>query len=255
MRTERALPPKSAPPSTSPRLLENGFVESLPPDALLAGLEICQAFRELREALGNSESDESYRKYVYALALFKAYCSEYNQIFPVPALKGTPHQNILEVQSLFQTAKSRIEHLLHLRRTEEFLEQSQRTLAARFHCALPYELLPDEIDRVQILLAELREMLLNSEILDQRDRSRLLNRLDRIQGDLHQRLSDLDRFWGLVIDAGIVVGKFGEKLAALSARNQELLKIIWRVQTAQAGLEHTDPPASPIPQDPVEPEG
>ena len=43
-------------------------------------------------------------------------------------------------------------------------------------------------------------------------------------------MSDLDRFWGLVGDAGVVVGKLGKDAKPIVDRIQEVAEIIWRTQ-------------------------
>ena len=51
-----------------------------------------------------------------------------------------------------------------------------------------------------------------------------------MQQELHKCMSDLDRFWGLVGDAGVVLGKFGTDAKALVDRIREIAGIVWRTQ-------------------------
>ncbi|MDD4295136.1 MAG: hypothetical protein PHP69_06455, partial [Candidatus Omnitrophica bacterium] len=63
-------------------------------------------------------------------------------------------------------------------------------------------------------------------------------RLEKLQQELHKRVSDLDRFWGIVGDAGVMLGKFGEDAKHLVDRIKELVDIIWRVQSRSEAIEY-----------------
>ncbi len=47
---------------------------------------------------------------------------------------------------------------------------------------------------------------------------------------MHKKISDLDRFWGLIGDAGIAIGKFGENAKPIVDRIKEIADIVWRTQ-------------------------
>ena len=44
-------------------------------------------------------------------------------------------------------------------------------------------------------------------------------------------MSNIDQFWGLVGDAGVALGKFGEDAKPFVDLIKEILDIIWRVQS------------------------
>lgn len=47
---------------------------------------------------------------------------------------------------------------------------------------------------------------------------------------MHKKMSDLDRFWGLVGDAGVVLGKFGDDAKPIIDRIRVIAQIVWRTQ-------------------------
>jgi len=55
--------------------------------------------------------------------------------------------------------------------------------------------------------------------------------------ELHKRVSNLDRFWGFVGDAGVVLGKFGNDVKPIVDRIREMLGIVWRTQAKSEELE------------------
>lgn len=80
------------------------------------------------------------------------------------------------------------------------------------------------------LLSELRQLITDSDKFDENHRERLLNKLEKLQSELHKRTSNLDKLWGLIGEAGIVLGKFGEDAKPLADRIRKIAEITWRTQ-------------------------
>jgi hypothetical protein len=53
----------------------------------------------------------------------------------------------------------------------------------------------------------------------------------------------LDRLWGLIGDAGVVLGKFGESAKPIVDRIKEIAEIVWQTQSRAEEL----PSGTPIP--------
>jgi len=93
-----------------------------------------------------------------------------------------------------------------------------------------YEFTDGDLDRVQQLINELRTEISQSDLFEEGHRARLLRRLEAMQSEMHKRMSDVDRIWGLVGDAGIVIGKFGKDAKPFVDRIKELSQIAWKTQ-------------------------
>jgi len=93
-----------------------------------------------------------------------------------------------------------------------------------------YEFSQGDMDRVQVLINELRDHISKASNLDSSHKDRLLRRLEKLQSELHKRVSDLDRFWGMVGDAGVVLGKLGEDAKPIVDRVREISEIVWKTQ-------------------------
>ncbi len=52
-----------------------------------------------------------------------------------------------------------------------------------------------------------------------------------MQSELHKKISDVDRYWGLVAEAGVVLGKLSKDSKPIVARIKELAEIIWTTQS------------------------
>lgn len=93
-----------------------------------------------------------------------------------------------------------------------------------------YEFTEGDLKRIQDIINELREKIRASELFEEKHKTRLLSKLERLQSELHKRMSDVDRFWGLVGDAGVVIGKFGKDAKPFVDRIKEISDIVFRTQ-------------------------
>ena len=53
---------------------------------------------------------------------------------------------------------------------------------------------------------------------------------------MHKKISNLDRFWGLIGDAGVAIGKFGNDAKPIVDRIKEIADIVWRNQARSEEL-------------------
>jgi hypothetical protein len=109
--------------------------------------------------------------------------------------------------------------------------------------AFCYEFSQGDLSKIQSLLNDLREKISESTYFEAEHQQRLLRRLEKLQAELHKKVSDLDRFWGLIGDAGVVLGKFGEDAKPLVDRIKEIAEIVWQTQSRAEEL----PSGTPIP--------
>ncbi|MFJ5490297.1 hypothetical protein ACIPT9_03300 [Pectobacterium carotovorum] len=93
-----------------------------------------------------------------------------------------------------------------------------------------YEFTDGDLNRIQLIINELREYISDSELFEDNHRGRLLKRLEALQSEMHKKMSDIDRIWGLVGDAGVVIGKFGKNSKPFVDRIKELSQIAWKTQ-------------------------
>ena len=132
--------------------------------------------------------------------------------------------------------KSLIEYLekvastLRGQATQLRVETYKNRYNAVLKSSFAYEFTQGDLSRVQILVDELRTHITESHALEEGHKRRLLKRLERLQLELHKRVSDLDRFWGLVGDAGVVLGKLGNDAKPIVDRVKEIAEIVWKTQ-------------------------
>ena len=93
-----------------------------------------------------------------------------------------------------------------------------------------YDFSEADVSRVQTLINELRTLLTADSSLDDDHKRRLLLRLEKLQKELHKRVSDLSNFYNLMGDAGVALGKLGKDAKPLVDRITEILQIGWKAQ-------------------------
>lgn len=86
------------------------------------------------------------------------------------------------------------------------------------------------------MINELRDIISKSKLFTDEHQRRLLKRLEKLQSELHKKVTDLDNFWGLIGDAGIAIGKFGDDVKPIIDRIKEITDIIWRTQARSEEL-------------------
>jgi len=124
------------------------------------------------------------------------------------------------------------------------LTSLQTHFAAALGTAFAYEFSQGDLDRIHELIAELRKLISESTKFEQPHQRRLLIRLEKLQSELHKQVSDLDKFWGLVGDAGVALGKFGKDAKPFVGLVKEITEIVWRTQARAEEL----PSNSPLPR-------
>lgn len=110
------------------------------------------------------------------------------------------------------------------------VDSMRRRFRASLGSSFVYEFSQGDLERVQKLINELRASIAGLTQLEKEHQQRLLRRLEKLQTELHKRVSDLDRLWGLVGDAGVVLAKLGNDAKPIVDRIREIADVVWRTQ-------------------------
>jgi hypothetical protein len=122
-------------------------------------------------------------------------------------------------------------------RLDAMKNKFKRTLNQSF----AYEFSQGDLDRIQVLINELRHHINSSDLFEEEHKSRLLSKLEKLQAEMHKKMSDIDKFWGLIGDAGVMLGKFGKDSKPLVDRIKEISDIVWRTQARAEELPSSTP--------------
>lgn len=225
------------------------FINNLPDETIYALGKICNRFLATYDIDPQSEVDQShmtaafddYEEAVKALGFLIAFADARNLHFEFPKLSGDRAENVSKILEMF--------HRIYKDYENQFpnfvLEKSKQKYEIEFGRTFIYEFPEDDLKRIQELINELRTLISESKEIEENHKARLLSRLEKLQSELHKKVSDLDRFWGLIGDAGLVMGKLGKDAKPIVDRIRELVDIVWKVQTMAEGLPSNTPIALP----------
>ena len=221
-------------------MLDDEFVTNLPDDPQGAVQAILEKFEQFKKASKGTSAPniELSEHSLEFLSLMTVIVEKFGigHLEKVPAASGEPSENTHNTTLYFKTVRS---WLLEQDAKKNFSgsEDRFRVLLTK---AFSYEFSDDETTRINQLISELRDIISRSELFEEGHKQRLLRRLERLQTEVHKKVSDLDRFWGLVGDAGVALRKFGEDAKPIVDRVREITEIIWRAQAKAEGLPASD---------------
>ncbi|MBT9598644.1 MAG: hypothetical protein IV094_21880 [Vitreoscilla sp.] len=146
---------------------------------------------------------------------------------PLPLAEGTSRsEHVFSIWNALKEVNEACELLEIQARKEELAKKFRIGLGSQFS----YEFAPADLERVQSLLNELRDLVASTTGFKSDHQRRILARLESLQRELHKRVSDLDRFWGLVGDAGVMMAKLGNDAKPIVDRIREIADIVWNTQ-------------------------
>jgi len=204
---------------------DEDFIKSLPEDVHSAIVEICTMFTNMQKKV--STDKDQYSLITEAYAFVAAYFEANGINMEIPKfqyLTTEDKSNAIEFFSMLQN------QALQKVSQSEF-EQYKNLFAARLGKGFYYEFSEGELNLIQNLINELRELISTNGELGEGHRHRLIKKLEKIKSELHKTISELDRFWGFYICLSIVIGLMGENAKPAEDLVKKIVDIIWTVQT------------------------
>lgn len=221
------------------------FVDSLPHDPWDALCLLVEKFEEIKKDAHSRETvyEELREEYLCMFALSKIMIDQIDDLpSDDPDLDISTREAMERIELYFDGLRLETEPATN----RAYIDVVTKNLKERLQVGHLYRFSDRDFARVQTLINELRQIVVQSAHFDEDHRRRMLKRLERLQSELNKRMSDLDRFWGLVGDAGIALGKFGNEAKPFVDRIKELSEIIWRTQAEAEKLpEHSKIPTLP----------
>lgn len=116
------------------------------------------------------------------------------------------------------------------------LESLKKKFAGIIASTFAYEFTEGDVARIQTLINELRELIGTNDELEDQHKRRLLKRLEKLQSEMHKKMSDLDHFYGLTVECSVMLKKVGGNLKPIVDRISEITKITWATQSRAEDL-------------------
>jgi len=161
---------------------------------------------------------------------------------PAPVIPPEPpERNNALAEVMNKLARTAENHIVQVR-----VAASRQRYSAALSKDVVYTFSDKHYSRLQDLLGGLRTLISGHPTLLPAHKHRLLRRLESLQTELRKTMANLDRFWGLVAEAGVVQGKLGAEARPLVERIREIAQIVWSTQAVANGLaEGAAPPLVP----------
>ena len=202
------------------------IIEAIPTDFNAGAKYICGEFFKFEFTIPNGHKGNRHEEYVEFYFLLEAYLKNNHHKFESVELGTDKNQNINRISNFFIYINEEFSNRL----TSNSIEEAKAKYDNLFKNSFSFEFSKGDLEKVQSLVNELRDIISKSELFTAEHKQRILKRLEKLQGELHKNVSDLDRFWGLIGDAGVVLGKFGQDAKPIVDRIRELVDIVWRTQ-------------------------
>lgn len=209
-------------------LFAEDFLASLKEDPVAGTIKICQTARMGVYPDGQGWSAQDYDVLIEAYALLIELAEA--QLLPVEVtffeftgdINGDCNQILHYLDNIEECCVSQASRL----KLASLRSHFKTSLGTSF-C---YEFSQGDMERIQVLVNQLRDLISNVDHLEKDHQARLLKRLEKLQSEIHKKVSDLDRFWGLIGDAGVVLGKLGTDAKPIVDRVREIADIVWQTQ-------------------------
>lgn len=218
--------------------IPNHILEMARENPIDAGVEVCKYALEWVDvssidSQGWSESDHSLLLEAAALILHL----EENKLIEFPTFPPDVSGDINTCCSNIATYLREVRGFLIGQSSEQKLEKLKKQFSLTLTNSFGYEFTDGDLNRIQQLINELRDLVRNNDELEDAHKQRLLRRLEQMQSELHKKVSDLSRYYGMMGEAGVMLGKLGEGAKPFVDRVKELADIVWRSQARAEQLQ------------------
>lgn len=211
------------------------IIENIPSELSNGVMYIVHEFRNFQEILRNDREislREIHDEYIELYLLLEAYTKSKGHNSTQLDLSDDLNYNISLINDFFTQTETEFERII----TNMSISETRNKYNTLFDNTFSYEFTTGDLERIQKLINELRDNISISELFTAEHKQRLLRKLEKIQTELHKKVSDLDRFWGLIGDAGVAIGKFGNDAKPIVDRIKEIADIVWRTQSRSEEL-------------------
>lgn len=208
-------------------IFDDAVIQKIPENNSQAIIYICDVFSELLEQHPMSNHvEELYEEFLEFHALVTEFITLNDMDFDVNELVNERSYNVENIHVLHTKLRKKYSAQVDL----DTSERKRAEFALKLKGGFAYTFTDGDVNRIQELLNQLRQLITDDQRFEEQHKLRLLKKLEKLQSEIHKRMSDLDRFYGLVGDLGVVINKFGNDAKPIVSRIKEIVDIVWHVQ-------------------------
>ena len=213
--------------------IPSAIIDNIQSDPLWAAIETCQfVLSETVESpsWGPSEHEILLEGYALITAMEDAGLLSFNT--SAGYIEGERADACAALSHFFGRVRAELEQQL----AGHKLESLKRKFAGIITATFAYEFTEGDVTRIQTLINELRDLIAANDELEDQHKRRLMKRLEKLQSEMHKKMSDLDHFYGLTVEGSVMLKKVGGNLKPIVDRISEITKITWATQSRAEDL-------------------
>jgi hypothetical protein len=206
------------------------FIEKVEMNPIIGIVDVCNKIQQqIDENNHQGWTDEEHQFLWETCSFIQLVIEEHGMSSGIdfPIATSQIDSNCTALYGFVANIKSQLESDALKMRVEEYKNRYKGKLKKSFS----YEFSQGDLDKIKDLIKELMELIADNQHLEDDHRKRLLKRLEILESEISKRVSDLDRFWGLIGDAGVVVSKLGPDAKPIVDRIKEMAEISWKTQS------------------------
>ncbi|MFL1524112.1 hypothetical protein [Pseudomonas sp. O230] len=189
------------------------------------------------------EDDEELLFEIYSLISSLKEAKQIEYIADEPNLNSAFPSLCSQISTFMNEVRAQLEAKFRTKTNQRKVDQFKNHFSLTITNAFGYEFTDGDLKRIRALINELRELITENTELDEEHKLRLLKRLERMQSEIHKKVSDLNAFYGLAVEASVMLKKVGENAKPIVDRIKELTGISWNTQARAENLPSgTEPP-------------
>lgn len=204
-------------------------------EPLTVGLEVCRNVRQRVTAAG---ADLQIPLLLEAGKILGAMAD--NQLITIkatlPAIVDGKPRRATEFYNYISNVLAELEAIVVRDKNLELEAQIDQELTRVISSQFGYELTEGDLKEVQTLLDQLRSAITESTELKEDHKQRLLKRLEKVQSELHKKLSTLDSLYCFAIEVSVAAGTIGRNAEPLARAAKAIAGIAWRTHGHAEGL-------------------
>jgi len=212
-------------------MFDDEFVDSLPDEVLPAAQKIKAKFESSDEAISEKEHavEAYYNAYLKAYGLLQAFAGAKELRIDFPELTDSKMDSILIIRQAFFDLGREITKL-EKDKARSLLETTKFHFSTKFGSIFSYEFSEGDLRKIESLIAGIGKFVSGNVGYNQSHKSRILQRLKKLQEELDKKMGDLDPFWGLMGEAGVATAKLGKEAKPVVEQIFKIAEIVWRTQ-------------------------
>lgn len=222
-------------------LFTNEFIASLRSQPLIGCMQVCKvAFDRVSQQAVQGWQDRDYEVLSEAYAVVSTVLDSglLKIRIEAPSLRGRIKEDCTAINQYLNRLVKECTQIKSQERIEQIKANVRQSLGVVTQPEPDghYQLDAQDLQRMEELISQLQSALNACSVLTEPHKARLRARIERMRRELRPQVPDLDRVWGLIGDARVLIEKIGAQARPMVSRLTELGELTWRIQSRTEGL-------------------